>query len=177
MKAITIVFLVLTISSKAITPIDYLMGAYMIGASAGVVLFDKYWYDPGKPENGLYISPGIDPRMLINGDVDFRFRILYHHNRFEPALTFETFPNIKYESLTFGTNYMLIKRKLSALAGFEVSRISRDYTTVNGLGINIEMRYLINDRLSLSYIGNLLERPDITKSYIYSGYIHLDYRL
>lgn len=143
--------------------------------------FDLLWNVPGKSENGLYISFGIDPRMAVQKDLDYVDKIMYRTGRFEPFLSVESFPEIRYEGLTLGANYAVINRKLSLLAGPEITRIWNHnpdkLVKATSIGLNTEVRYLISRRFSVSYVGNLKSRPDISKEVVYSGYMFINFLL
>lgn len=156
------------------------LGACIVSAIAAYPIL-YYYYHPDRNIGGLYISQQADIKMVTQGNYDVRARIFGNIANIEPAMTYEWFPEIGYESLSLGLNYVLIDRKVSLLPGIEYSCIYRykpfKNINVNSAGINVEFRYLTSNRLSFSYISNIKTRPEISKPVVYSGYISINFRL
>ena len=143
-----------------------------------VPAFDMLWHHPGESEEGLYLSPGFDIRMATQGSMDLNPRIFYRYGSFEASISSELFPGIDYTGYSFGLGYGAINRKLGLIIGPEITRIyNRNPEKLQkawGLGINTEIRYILSRIFSLSYIGNVKSRPEISKDFVYSGYIQLN---
>lgn len=151
-------------------------------ADAMLPIFSYYWYRENRNTNGLYISSGIDPKMAYDGNLDMRIKLFGHYSRIEPGLTYEYFPAINYESVSLGTDFLIINRKIGWLAGLETSKIwNRNPTKLQEVwswGINSEIRFLLNNRWSVSYIGNIKTRTELeSKKAVYSGYIQINYKI
>jgi hypothetical protein len=143
---------------------------------------DYYWTFPDRNTNGLYISSGFDPKMMISEGMDLRCKVYYHYKRFEPSIIYESFPNKKYESYSFCIDYLITDRKFSCLAGIEHSKIFnynvKNLHKVNSYGINTEFRLLLKKRWFLSYCANIKTRPELaTKKIVYSGYLQLNFKI
>lgn len=152
---------------------------YAVGAMLSSIAFDQFYYTSDRNNNGLYISPGFDPKMALDKYADLRLKMFYHYNKFEPSITYEFVgQDIQYQGISLGVDYLLINRKLSLLGGIETTRIYNrnpsNLQIVQSFGTNTEIRYLINNKLSVSYVGNIKTRPDITKQIVYSGYLSLN---
>lgn len=156
-------------------------GSFIIGSLfAGfcmVPIYDNFWYSPERSSDGFYISGGLDPKILIiDQDLDFRVKLFYHWNRIEPSLIYENYNNIEYQSLTLGFDFLVIDRRFNLLVGPETSTINNQNKIVQSLGLNLESRLLLTDKISLSAIGNLKSRPELSgKDMVPSFYIHLNY--
>jgi hypothetical protein len=144
-------------------------------------LFNYYWNHPYKGDNGVYLSGGIDPKMAITEGLDMRLGMFCHYNRIEPSIIYESFPAMKYNAVSFGAGYMQIKRKVSLIVGGEYSRICNrnpnNLHIVNSFGANAEIRVYTNTRFSLSYLANIKTRPEISKGYVFSSYINLNFKI
>ena len=158
------------------------VAGYFVAGLVLMPIFDQFFYTSDRNSNGLYFSPGFDPKMVIEGYFDSRVKLFYHYNRFEPFLAYEYVgSDIKYQGYSLGCDYLIIDRKLSLLAGLETTRIfnknSDNLHISQSIGINTEIRYLISERLSISYIGNTKTRPEISKNFVYSGYININLKI
>jgi hypothetical protein len=158
--------------------------AVLIGYASAFValpLIDYYNYHPYKGDNGIYLSGGIDPKMAFTEGLDIRLGMFGHYNRIEPSIIYESFPEMKYNAISFGAGYMPIKRKVSLIIGGEYSRIwnrnPNNLHIVNSFGANAEIRFNTNTRFSLSYIANIKTRPEISKGYVFSSYINLNFKI
>jgi hypothetical protein len=175
-KYLLILFVLFSLNAKSSKLGSVLVGTYFIGIPV-TVAYAYYWHDKFDSENGMYISPGLDPKMLSEIKLDVRHKVYYKHNRYNPYIVLETFGWAEYESITGGLDYCFIDRKLSFLAGFETGIIHNQDKLAWTYGVNAEMRLHVNDKYSLSYIANVKSRPLISKDYVYSGYIHLNIKL
>jgi len=152
------------------------LGTIFIGTPT-TLAYCHYWHDNFDSENGLYVSPGVDPKMLSELKLDIRQRVYYKHNRLNPYFVWEAFGWAEYESYTTGLDYCLIDRKLAFLTGFETGIIHNQGKKAWTNGVNVELRLHTKGNYSVSYIGNVKTRPEISKDYVYSGYIHLNIKL
>jgi hypothetical protein len=181
MRKLALIFLIalgIIIQSKAAPKIGgngVVLG--LIGGIGITIAYEHFWYDGFDGKNGLYISPGIDPKMLSEYKLDLRQKIFYKHNRYNPYLVVETFGWAEYESFTGGLDYTLIDRRLALLTGFETGVIHNQGGYAWTYGGNIELRLYTKKKYSISYIGNVKNRPLISKNIVYSGYIHLNIKL
>lgn len=150
-----------------------------IAALATTPLFDRFWTYEDRQTNGLYLSQGLDPKMIFDGvGLDFYERLSGHFNRIEPSIIWESFSQIDFQAIGFSLDYAIINRKVSLLTGFETLSIFNQNKSVQGYGVNAEVRYLINNRYSISYLGDIISRPELsTKKAIYNGRLNLIIKL
>lgn len=147
-------------------------------AGAMTPAFDHYWYDADRPTNGLYLSTGFDPKMALDEGLDIRFKAFGHYNKIEPSITYEYFKWADLEAVSLGLDYMIIRRKLSWLAGVEGSKIWNSGDEVLSWGVNSEVRFLLSSRWAVSYVGNIKTRPENShKKAVYSGYLNLIFKI
>jgi hypothetical protein len=159
---------------------QYAFNAYVAGFVLTPV-FCTFWNNPTRNGNGLYISQQFDPGMAIQGKVDLRNRVFYHYERFEISSTYEYFPEMEYQSISLGTDYMVFDRKLSLFAGPEYTRIwnvnSGIMEKAHSFGVNAEIRYITESRWSFSYIANVKSRPENDVPLWFSGYLSINFRI
>ena len=144
---------------------------------------DYYWTFPDRTNDGIYVSGGLDGKMAFDGLVDSRWKLFAHYaKKFETAIILECFGQMQYQGWSLAQDYCITNRKFSVIAGIEGTRIwnynGAKQSKVWSYGANAELRYIINRKLSISYIGNLKTRPELQyKKAVYSGYIQLNYKI
>lgn len=150
-----------------------------IAVLVSIPLFDRFWTYEDRQTDGLYFSQGLDPKMIFDGTgLDCQERLFARYGRFEPSINYEFFSNIDYQGLGFGAGYAVINRKVSLITGLETTFIWNQFQHVQSYGMNAEIRYIINDRFSFSYLGNIKTRPELkSKHSVYSGYLLVNVKL
>lgn len=179
-KLLILTMTVFCLSVKASTLGSILIGAVFLGTPT-TIAYAHYWHHGNGFSDGCYVSPGLDLKWSSEGLIDMRTKLFIHHKRFEPNIVVEIFPDIRYRSIGIGLDYAVINRKLGFLSGVESSYIEnfnggKLYTALS-VGVNGEIRYVINNNTSISYISNVKTRPEISKKYVYSGYINFNFKL
>jgi len=177
MRKIIYIFLIMIFISHQVKGSDLEGWSVYLGWGAIITAgaISHFYTYPERPGQGVYLSAGLDPAMLIRENtLNTRYKLSYLIGRFEPALIYENAPDpFFYNGLSTAVNYLFINRKISLLSGVETTRIyNKGHAPAWSFGINGELRYIINQRLSLSYAGNLKTRPELKgKSIVYNGYV------
>jgi hypothetical protein len=190
-----IVFLVLiaifpTVKSSIYDPNPYrkIAVSYIIAGMAMTPVFDHFWFNSQRNEDGMYFSTSFDPRMVcVEQSLDYRLKLSGLYYRFSPSILYERFEKMHYEGYSLGLDYLVFNKKLSLLAGIEVTKLTDAYykqkEKINKLplsyGINTEIRLLTKTRFSFSYVSNVKSRPELNynKRILYSGYLQVNIRL
>lgn len=161
----------------------YAIGGIVVGMLL-IPFYDANWHKPISNEKGLLLSSGFDAKMAFTEGFDGRAKISLDFGKLETGFIYEYFPAVRYQGFGIGVDYTIINRKLSLLTGIETTRILNYNTdrhfSVQSVGINLEVRYILNKRVSISYLGNFKTRPELSEikpDVLYSGYLHINYLL
>lgn len=181
-KLITILLILsLTVSTNAVQPSNApTAGTLLLNAAFyGAIGFCVFDYVNNRDrittnEQGLFLSSGLDPKMLINENViDLIINTGYAFTRNEIYLSYENFDAIDFEFYGVGYNRAIVDRKLSLLIGSEVGLIESKLS----YGANVMARLILSKNVSLELNSNIKTRPDISKDYIGSNYFKLRIKL
>ncbi len=123
-------------------------------------------------ENGAFISTGFDMRNAIVGSnatsykpaIDVNISLHGIYNKFELSIFYENFNRITFQSYGFtaGSNTKTLITNLYACSSFEGGFIVRTgNSSYPFFGGNIELRYMLNEKLALGLLYNLRYRTDL----------------
>jgi len=180
-RLIILILLLFSLKSQASDLDGWVFYSWVAGVTtfAAIKTYD-YRYSEDINQHGVYISYSLDPKIALKYvKLDHRAKISILTHRIEIMAVTEYLGNpFYYRSISSGINYEIWEKELSILTGPEISKIWNENKDVISYGWNIEWRYILSDRWSLSYIGNFKTRPELTsRKWIYNGYIGINIKL